>query len=60
MNIEYIWSWHWSLYSEGVFYDPEHSVLDDFHESARKYYWEIFLDTLSFVRVHFKNAVNTR
>ena len=33
--------WHWSLYSEGVFYDPEHGVMDDFPESARKYYWEI-------------------
>ena len=33
--------WHWSLYWDGVFYDPEHGVLDDFPESARKYYWEI-------------------
>ena len=33
--------WHWSLYCEGVFYDPEHGVMDDFPESARKYYWEI-------------------
>lgn len=38
--------WHWSLYADGVFYDPEHGVLDDFPESARKYYWEIFSDTL--------------
>ena len=33
--------WHWSLYCDGVFYDPEHGILDDFPESARKYYWEI-------------------
>lgn len=33
--------WHWSLYYEGVFYDPEHGVMDDFPESARRYYWEI-------------------
>ena len=33
--------WHWSLYWDGVFYDPEHGILDDFPESARKYYWEI-------------------
>ena len=33
--------WHWSLYCDGVFYDPEHGVMDDFPESARKYYWEI-------------------
>ena len=33
--------WHWSLYRDGVFYDPEHGILDDFPESARKYYWEI-------------------
>ena len=33
--------WHWSLYCEGLFYDPEHGVLEDFPESARKYYWEL-------------------
>ena len=33
--------WHWSLYSNGTFYDPEHGVLSDFPESKRKYYWEI-------------------
>ena len=33
--------WHWSLYSGGVFYDPEHGILEDFPESARRYYWEI-------------------
>lgn len=33
--------WHWSLYCSGTFYDPEHGVLDDFPQSARKYYWKI-------------------
>lgn len=33
--------WHWSLYFEGVFYDPEYGVLDDFPPSFRRYYWEI-------------------
>lgn len=33
--------WHWSLYCDGVFYDPEHGVLDDFPQCNRKYYWEI-------------------
>ena len=33
--------WHWSLYSGGIFYDPEHGVLDDFPVSARRYYWKI-------------------
>ena len=33
--------WHWSLYCDGVFYDPEHGVLEDFPESARKYFWEL-------------------
>lgn len=33
--------WHWSLFFDGAFYDPEHGVMDDFSESARKYYWEI-------------------
>ncbi len=34
--------WHWSLYFDGTFYDPEHGVLEDFPESNRKYYWKIF------------------
>lgn len=33
--------WHWSLYCDGVFYDPEHGVTDDFPECKRKFYWEI-------------------
>ena len=35
--------WHWSLYCNGVFYDPEHGMMDDFTESVRKYYWELRL-----------------
>ncbi len=33
--------WHWSLYCDGVFYDPEHGVTDDFPVCARRYYWEV-------------------
>lgn len=33
--------WHWSLYADGVFYDPEHGVLEDFPQSKRKYFWEV-------------------
>ena len=33
--------WHWSLYADGVFYDPEHGVLEDFPTSRRRYFWEI-------------------
>ena len=33
--------WHWSLYCEGTFYDPEHGILNDFPESNRRYYWEV-------------------
>ena len=33
--------WHWSLYFDGKFYDPEYGVLDDFPPSYRRYYWEI-------------------
>lgn len=33
--------WHWSLYSGGIFYDPEHGVMEDFPESCRRYYWKI-------------------
>ena len=36
--------WHWSLCCGGVFYDPEHGVMEDFPEANRKYYWEIRLD----------------
>ena len=36
--------WHWSLFCEGVFYDPEHGVMDDFPTAKRKYYWEITTD----------------
>ena len=37
--------WHWSLYCEGTFYDPEHGVLDDFPECKRKYFWELRYDS---------------
>lgn len=33
--------WHWSLYFDGTFYDPEHGVLSDFPEAHRKFFWEI-------------------
>lgn len=33
--------WHWSLYYNGVFYDPEHGILNDFPECKRKFYWKI-------------------
>ena len=33
--------WHWSLYFDGVFYDPEYGILDDFPPSSRRYFWEI-------------------
>ncbi len=35
--------WHWSLYCEGTFYDPEHGVMDDFPASNRRYYWTVKL-----------------
>ncbi len=33
--------WHWSLYCNGVFYDPEYGLLTDFPPSSRRYYWKI-------------------
>lgn len=33
--------WHWSLYYDGVFYDPEYGILSNFPNCYRKYYWEI-------------------
>lgn len=35
--------WHWSLYYDGIFYDPEHGVMEDFPQAARKFYWEILI-----------------
>lgn len=35
--------WHWSLYFEGTFYDPEYGVLEDFPVCNRKYYFEVKL-----------------
>lgn len=33
--------WHWSLFADGVFYDPEYGVLEDFPPTKRRYYWEL-------------------
>lgn len=33
--------WHWSLFFEGRFYDPEYGVCCDFPPSNRRYFWEI-------------------
>lgn len=33
--------WHWSLYFDGTFFDPEHGVMSDFPDANRKYYWKI-------------------
>ena len=33
--------WHWSLYFNGKFYDPEYGLINEFPPSNRKYYWRI-------------------
>ncbi|MDE6502770.1 MAG: hypothetical protein K2L10_11845 [Ruminococcus sp.] len=33
--------WHWSLFCDGTFYDPEHGIMNDFPESDRRYYWKL-------------------
>lgn len=33
--------WHWSLYCRGIFFDPEHGVMEDFPISNRRYYWKL-------------------
>ncbi len=33
--------WHWSLFFDGKFYDPEHGIMNDFPVSGRRYYWEL-------------------
>ncbi len=35
--------WHWSLYFDGRFFDPEFGILDDFPVCNRKYFFEINL-----------------
>ena len=44
LSLETPRSWHWSLFCEGTFYDPEHGVMDDFPESNRRYYWELSIE----------------
>lgn len=38
--------WHWSLFHDGIFYDPEHGVMTDFPAANRKYYWEVRIPEL--------------
>lgn len=33
--------WHWSLYYNGMFYDPEYGLLTDVPPSNRRYFWEL-------------------
>ena len=41
LSLETPHCWHWSLYFDGTFYDPEYGVLSEFPPSNRKYYWQI-------------------
>lgn len=41
LSLETPHCWHWSLYANGVFYDPEYGVLDDFPPSERRYFFEV-------------------
>ena len=36
--------WHWSMYFDEKFYDPEYGVLDDFPPTRRRYYWSLGSD----------------
>lgn len=33
--------WHWSLYYNGMFYDPEYGLISEIPQSNRRYYWEL-------------------
>ena len=33
--------WHWSLYYNGLFYDPEYGLTEEIPPSNRRYYWEL-------------------
>lgn len=41
LSLETPHCWHWSLYFDGMFYDPEYGILDDFPPSNRRYFWEL-------------------
>ena len=41
LSLETLRCWHWSLYVDGIFYDPEHGIMENFPECKRKYFWEI-------------------
>lgn len=41
LSLETPHCWHWSLYFDGTFYDPEYGILTDFPPSKRWYYLEI-------------------
>ncbi len=41
LSLETPHCWHWSLYFDGIFYDPEYGVLSDFPPSNRRYFFEI-------------------
>ena len=41
LSLETPHCWHWSLFFDGVFYDPEYGVLTDFPPSNRRYFFEI-------------------
>ena len=42
LSLETPHCWHWSLYFDGVFFDPEYGGLADFPPSNRRYYFEIY------------------
>lgn len=44
LSLETPHCWHWSLYFNGTFLDPEYGVLTEFPPSSRRYYWEIRTD----------------
>lgn len=33
--------WHWSLYCDGLFYDPEYGLINEIPPSNRRYYWKL-------------------
>ena len=33
--------WHWSLYYDGLFYDPEYGLINEIPPSNRRYYWKL-------------------
>ena len=59
LSLETTRCWYVSVYADGTIYDPEHGILSDFPQSDRKFYWEIFPETVLSERTSDNNLEET-